>query len=122
MTLEERRNLFLRIDQLIRLRIPGTAFLLARRLNISRSTFFRCLDEMKSLGAPIRYDELKRCYYYKEPGGFIFGYFRLKELKEYELKMILGGRTLSVGRSILSGSKPSSLVAKGNLSVYAGYS
>ncbi len=95
MTLEERRNLFLRIDQLIRLRVPGSAFSLAQRLGISRSTFFRCLDEMKALDAPIDYDDFRRCYYYKEPGGFVFGYFKKKEGSHHHLSRVSGGYTSS---------------------------
>ncbi|MCG8387496.1 MAG: helix-turn-helix domain-containing protein [Cytophagales bacterium] len=91
MTLEERRNLFLRIDQLIRLRVPGSAFSLAKRLDISRSTFFRCLDEMKALGAPIDYDDFSRCYYYKEPGGFVFGYFKKREWDRQHFTRVSGG-------------------------------
>ncbi|MEM6735538.1 MAG: HTH domain-containing protein [Bacteroidota bacterium] len=85
MSLEERRNLYLRIDQMIRLCMPGGAQYLARRLNVSRSTFFRYLDEMKAMGAPICFDEQRRCYYYSEPGNFAFGYLKKHELSNCEL-------------------------------------
>ena len=83
--------MYLQIDQIVRLRMPGGAQYLANRLNISRSTFFRCLEEMKALGAPIAFDEHRRCYYYKEQGTFAFGYIRKSDLSAIELVHIKGG-------------------------------
>lgn len=91
MSLEERRNLYLRIDQMIRLSMPGGAQYLAKRLNISRSTFFRCLEEMKAMGAPICFDEQRRCYYYSEKGSFAFGYLKKRELSKKALRSISAG-------------------------------
>lgn len=54
----------------------GGASSLAYRLGISRSTFFRCLEDMKSMGAPISYNENTQHYYYAEEGTFAFGFIK----------------------------------------------
>ena len=76
MSIDERRTLYLRLDGMIRMKVRGSASVLARTLGVSRSTFFRCLDDMKSLGAPIQYDEVLQHYYYEEEGGFAFGFVK----------------------------------------------
>lgn len=50
--------------------------MLAHRLGVSRSTFFRCLEDMKSMGAPICYSEGAYHYYYEEEGSFAFGFIK----------------------------------------------
>ena len=81
MNFYERSNLILRLDQMIRLRFRGNADSLSRRLGVSRSTFFRLLDDMKSLEAPIEYDESGQFYYYEKVGRFQLGFFR-KQFKQ----------------------------------------
>lgn len=76
MSVDERRTLYLRLDRIIRMRFKGNATVLAQRLSISRSTFFRCLDDMKAMGAPIRYNEMAQYYYYEEEGNFFFGFIK----------------------------------------------
>jgi biotin operon repressor len=81
MSIEERRSLYLRLDQLLRMKAQGTATEVAEKLEISRSTFFRCLDEMRMMGAPIEFDELRSCYRYTVEGSFKFGFLQKKECK-----------------------------------------
>lgn len=76
MTNDEKRNLYLRLDRMIRMKYKGGASALANRLGVSRSTFFRCIEEMKSMGAPIHYNELSQRYCYEEEGSFAFGFIR----------------------------------------------
>jgi predicted DNA-binding transcriptional regulator YafY len=76
MNFYDKTNLILRLDQMIRLRFRGNADSLSRRLGVSRSTFFRLLDDMRSLNAPIEYDETGQFYYYENVGKFQFGFFR----------------------------------------------
>ena len=78
MNFYDKTNLILRLDQMIRLRFRGNADSLSRRLGVSRSTFFRLLDDMKSLDAPIEYDETGQFYYYKKIGRFRFGFYKQK--------------------------------------------
>ncbi len=87
MSIEERRSLFLRLDQMIRMKVPGRAKELAYQLDISRSTFFRVLDEMRMMGAPIEYDESCGRYRYAKKGRFRFGFLPANQLSEIE-----GGR------------------------------
>ncbi len=74
MNFYDKSHLILRLDQMIRLRFRGNADSLSRRLGVSRSTFFRLLDDMKSLEAPIEYDESGQFYYYKKVGRFQLGF------------------------------------------------
>lgn len=76
MNFYDKTNLILRLDRMIRLRFRGNADSLSRRLGVSRSTFFRLLDDMRSLNAPIEYDETGQFYYYQKVGRFQFGFFR----------------------------------------------
>lgn len=76
MTIDEKRNLYLRLDRMIRMKYRGGASALAERLGISRSTFFRCIEEMKNMGAPIYYNELSQHYCYEEEGIFAFGFVK----------------------------------------------
>jgi hypothetical protein len=76
MNFYDKSHLILRLDQMIRLRFRGNADSLSRRLGVSRSTFFRLLDDMKSLEAPIEYDETGQFYYYEKVGRFQLGFFK----------------------------------------------
>lgn len=82
MNFYDKTNLILRLDQMIRLRFRGNADSLSRRLGVSRSTFFRLLDDMKSLDAPIEYDETGQFYYYEKVGRFQLGFFK-KPYRKY---------------------------------------
>ena len=86
MNFYDKSNLILRLDQMIRLRFRGNADSLARRLGVSRSTFFRLLDDMRSLEAPIEYDETGQFYYYKKLGRFQLGFFNKPVEKPYSAK------------------------------------
>ena len=74
MTFYDKANLILRLDQMIRLRFRGNADDFSRRLGVSRSTFFRLIDDMKNLEAPIEYDDMGQFYYYEKVGRFRFGF------------------------------------------------
>ena len=56
-----------RMDNLIRRKATGTPDQLAERLEVSRATIFRYLDELKAFGADIRYCKERRSYIYSEP-------------------------------------------------------
>jgi len=44
-----------RIDQLIRLKATGTPRTIARRLDLSESSFYRLIDTIKEMGAPVEF-------------------------------------------------------------------
>ena len=85
MNFYDKTNLILRLDQMIRLRFRGNADSLSRRLGVSRSTFFRLIDDMKSLDAPIEYDDTGQFYYYEQVGRFRFGFYKQKYRPEYQV-------------------------------------
>lgn len=91
MILRKRKNLIKRLDRLFHLKISGTPQELADRLEISRATFFRVLDEMKEFGAPITYDEFRKCYYYKYPGTFHIGFKPSEEELSFDDKQKIRG-------------------------------
>lgn len=76
MSIEEKRRLMLRLDQFFRMKVPGNSLEIAARLEISRSTFFRCIDEMKMLGAPIEFDTNRGAYVYTHEGKLKFEFER----------------------------------------------
>lgn len=55
-----------RLDALIRRKGTGTPEELASRLEISRATVFRHLDDLKTLGAPLKFSRDRQSYYYEE--------------------------------------------------------
>lgn len=55
---------FQRMDALIQMRATGTPERFAEKLGIKRSTMFLSLQEMRNLGADIRYSCSQQSYYY----------------------------------------------------------
>lgn len=86
----ERINL---LHKLIEQKRTGNPEDLAKRLDISASRLYCILDDLKLMGAPIEYSRQLRTYYYafayKIDISISFG-----ALKQYELKVINGGRVL----------------------------
>lgn len=77
MSLEEKIRLMMAIDSLIKRKVPGNAADYAGRLNISRSTFFRLLQYMRTeLKVPITHDKVRNRYLYQEDGRLYFGFVR----------------------------------------------
>ncbi len=67
MRLMEHFQLLQRVDGLIRRKSTGRPEEFAERLKITRSAMYRRLDDLKSIGAPIKYDRFSRSFYYDEP-------------------------------------------------------
>lgn len=66
MTIKEHIQRLKRIDQLVRLKATGNAKQLAARLDVSRASIFRYLDDLKDLGAPVVYCRDNQTYIYEE--------------------------------------------------------
>lgn len=49
---------------LVKIENTGNASAFARKLNISRSTLYTLLEEIKIMGVDIQYNRLKESYYY----------------------------------------------------------
>ena len=54
-----------RIDDLIRRKATGNAQEFAHKLGISRSVLMEHLGDLRELGAPIRFSNIVRSYYYE---------------------------------------------------------
>jgi hypothetical protein len=85
------------IDSLIKRKATGDQKGLAVKMQISRSGLNNLLNEMRQLGFPIKYDHRRKTYYYEENGRMVSSLFikdelHIEELKENDLKQILGGR------------------------------
>lgn len=75
MSIEGKTRLLLHLDSLIRRKTPGTSADMARKLGISKSTFFRLLDYAREeLKVPIEYEENEGRYVYRVRGRMVFGF------------------------------------------------
>ena len=66
MQLKDKLAVLMRLHYLIEQRATGNSLELADQLNVSKSTLFRYLNELRSFGAPIAFCMEQRHYYYKE--------------------------------------------------------
>lgn len=60
---------------LIRKKATGDLETFARKMNLSKSAIKDILYQMRTLGADIKYDKLRKSYYYKEDGEFCISRF-----------------------------------------------
>ncbi len=67
MTFKEQLRQIKRLHRLIKRKATGTPEQLANRMNISRATIFRRMDDLKELGADIAYCRNRQSYYYESP-------------------------------------------------------
>ena len=80
MSLEEKVRLLLHLDSLIRIKTPGKAKDLARKMNTSERTFFSLLKfAREELNAPIVFDHARNCYCYSKEGGIHFGFLPIAD-------------------------------------------
>lgn len=61
---------FERIDYLIARKATGNPSAFAKKMDISESTLYEYLSELKEKGAPIQYNKYKKTYFYSEEGRF----------------------------------------------------
>ncbi len=75
MTFEERVKVIVHLDELIRRSYRGNAMDYARRLGLSRGSFFRLLTNLRcDFKAPVLYSRSRQCYEYQENGALHFGF------------------------------------------------
>ena len=65
-----------KIDQLISMRVTGNASELANKLGISRANTYQYINLMKHFGAPIKYNDEEKTYYYDIDGKFLAGFHK----------------------------------------------
>jgi predicted DNA-binding transcriptional regulator YafY len=57
-----------KMNYLIRSKRTGTPIQFAEKLEISESTLYQHLNDLRELGAPIAYDKFRQTYYYETCG------------------------------------------------------
>jgi hypothetical protein len=77
MTFTERLNKLEQMDQLIRLQATGCSKEFAKRIDVSESSLFRLLNDLKELGAEIRFSPIKDSYCFCCAEEFKIGYKKL---------------------------------------------
>lgn len=102
MSLEEKRRLILAFDVLIRSKVRGKADDLAKRLGISRSTFFRLIEYMREdLHAPVIFDDDQDRYAYEREGIVMFRFLPAEIIDVEKAKRIVGGLQVKNEKQIL---------------------
>jgi hypothetical protein len=102
MSLEEKRRLILAFDVLIRSKVPGKAEHIARRLCISRSTFFRLIEYMREeLCAPVIFDTDQNRYAYEREGIVMFRFLPAEIIDVEKARRIVGGLWKKCDKQIL---------------------
>lgn len=66
MQIKEKLDTLTRLHHLIDRRATGDSIELAKRLNVSKSTLFRYLNELRNFGAPIAFCMKERHYFYEQ--------------------------------------------------------
>lgn len=78
------------LHRLILLEHTGTPQDLAKHFHLSLRQLHYTLDELKDMGAEIRYDRIRKTYYYKRTFNMEIT-FKVSFLDSYEQKEIYGG-------------------------------
>lgn len=71
-----------KLDYLIQIKGTGTPAQLAERLGISERSIYTYINQMKDLGAPIKFDNYRQSYYYDEEGSFIISFLPIKKMQQ----------------------------------------
>jgi hypothetical protein len=87
-----------RMDRLIRSKATGGQKEFSDKVGVHRSTLNEYLNEMKTLGFPIRFCNKKRTYYYEEEGKIVNNFFVPSNLSNDEMRKVVGG--YAVGRYV----------------------
>lgn len=68
-----------RMDLLIAMKATGPPEEFAYKMNLSRSTLFETLQEMKSMGVDIRYSNIRESYYYGDERRIVIKVAKVRE-------------------------------------------
>jgi hypothetical protein len=79
-----------RMNQLIKAECTGTPEAFANILGISQSHLFNLIEDLKLMGAPIKYSRIRQSYLYTIPFDIKLQY-SLTFVTENQLKQIFGG-------------------------------
>jgi hypothetical protein len=67
------------MDSLIAMKATGPPEEFAYKMNVSRSTLFETLQEMKGMGVDIRYSNIRETYYYGDARRIVIKVARVGE-------------------------------------------
>ena len=81
------------MNRLIKEERTGTPEEFALRLGLSSSHLYRCIDEIKELGAPINFSRSRKTYYYENEFELKVSY-SIQLISDRTLKKIVGGFSL----------------------------
>jgi predicted transcriptional regulator len=79
-----------RMNRLIKEEKTGDPEEFAQRLKISPSHLYRCIEDMKELGAPVNFSRSRHTYYYEQDFDIKVSY-SVQLLSENKTKKIIGG-------------------------------
>ncbi|MDL2314630.1 HTH domain-containing protein [Bacteroidales bacterium OttesenSCG-928-C19] len=85
-----------RLDQLIRLKATGSPEELADKMNTSKRTIFRTINDLKEIGCPIYFDKQKNSYCYQHPGKLMI---KFEVIDDKQLSQITGGKNYAFSHS-----------------------
>ncbi len=78
------------INELIKTKSTGSPKDFSKRMGISESHLYRCINEMKEMGAPIKFCRHRNSYYYAEPFEIKVSY-SIEVITEEECREIKAG-------------------------------
>ena len=78
-------------NYLISHRMTGTPKQCAKRLGLSRSSFYEFLEDLRLMNIPVAYNPEKKQYEYQAEGKIVFGFVSDEKLNENEMFKIKGG-------------------------------
>ncbi|MGB0881138.1 MAG: hypothetical protein ACPGTO_11315 [Polaribacter sp.] len=74
------------VHHAIKTQMKGSTTEIAERVGLSRSCFYKYIEEIENFGAEVSYSRSKRCFTYEKP-------FELKlEINDNGMSQIFGGR------------------------------
>ena len=79
-----------RMNRLIKEERTGSPQEFAKRLGVSKSHLYRCIEEVRELGAPIRFCRTRQTYFYKNEFELKVSY-SVQLISEQMTKKIAGG-------------------------------
>ena len=89
-------------DYLVRHKMTGSPKQCAKRLRLSKSSFYRFLEDLILMNIPIAYNSEMKTYEYQEDGKLIFGFEFDNKLKTKDLSKIKGGFRFCKKKTLMS--------------------
>lgn len=81
------------INELIKNKSTGKPKEFSKKIGISESHLYRCINEIKEMGAPVKFDRKRDTYYYDKSFEIKVNY-SIELISEEESKQIKAGFTL----------------------------